>query len=104
VIYFAPVKTVGNLPKRTGIGRFDVDGVYEVTSFPRTKGLLPGTYTVWIECLFEPVSPSKPLGVSYIQSGFELPDLEVPLDRNQVIVMDYDVPLAKKFRSGGVKN
>lgn len=96
VIYFAPLEAAAGLPKRTGIGKFDTDGKFTVTSFRPGDGLIPGKYVIWIECLIEPISGTRPQGVSHIADEYEWPELTIESDTRSPVEANYDVPAKKQ--------
>ena len=53
-IYFTLAKDAGAGTMRPGIGDFDAEGRFSVTSFEPGDGLLPGAYKLRIECWATP--------------------------------------------------
>lgn len=49
-VFFAPTQIPPHLPKRSGVGTFDVEGKFTLTSFDPGDGLVPGTYQVKVQC------------------------------------------------------
>ncbi len=89
-IRFAPLAADPGLPRRPGRADFDVDGKYIARSFREDDGLVPGKYRVLIECWKTPPANGQ-AGSSYIQSGFEPPELSVTRSGDSV-VYDINVP------------
>ncbi len=89
-IRFAPLAADPGLPRRPGRADFDRDGAYTARSFREDDGLVPGKYSVLIECWKTPPANGQP-GSSYIQSDFEPPELTVTRSGDAVIY-DIDVP------------
>jgi hypothetical protein len=94
-VTFTPLEVSAGLPRRPAAGAFNTEGSFEVTSFRPGDGLLPGRYRVTVTCysgLPNPTSPDPWGDVSYVQKGFEPPELIVE-DGSDPIEMNLDVPL-----------
>lgn len=98
-ISFSLVEGTGaaGLPYRPGSGSFGTDGRFEVTSFEKGDGLLPGTYEVRITCLSAPPSQGPLAKLSYVPLDWEAENLVITGDESAITV-DYDVPLNKNVR------
>ena len=92
VVFFAQVSRPEGRPQRPGLAQFDESGEYQVGSFDRGDGLVPGSYRVTVEC-WKDVPTMGAAGTSYVGSGFEPPTIEVPEDASQIEV-PIDVLLA----------
>lgn len=51
---FTVVTPADGFPSRPAMAKFGVDGIYQVTSFQPGDGLVPGSYTVGVECYETP--------------------------------------------------
>jgi hypothetical protein len=88
-IYFVPTSVPAGLPRRPASGAFDKDGRFRATSFQPGDGLVPGTYTVRIECWRQaPTEIAR--GVSYVPAGYSPPDVTV--ERGTPLSLTFDVP------------
>ena len=68
-ITFAPVETENNLPKLAGIAVVAEDGTYYVKTEQAGNGLVPGRYSVNIDC-WKQVPTMQGPGVSHVPVGF----------------------------------
>lgn len=96
-ITFIPLKVQDGMPRRPGSAHFNEQGDFKVTSFKENDGLVPGTYTVRIECwMGNPNSddPSSFERLNYVPSGFQPPDIQVDPNAGSVEVK-LDVPKKK---------
>ena len=50
IVYFLPLKAAEGFPSRPGSGDFGADGTYSATTFEPNDGLMPGTYSIHLEC------------------------------------------------------
>ncbi len=79
-VQFLAIEAAEGFTLRTGVGKFDTDGVFSVTSFKEGDGLFPGKYRVGVHCWKVRPSMDGPPPVSHISSkymnsqssGFEL--------------------------------
>jgi hypothetical protein len=85
------------LPYRPGSSPFGKDGAFEVNSFGKGDGLLPGTYKVRITCLSGPPSSAPLEEISYVPLDWSPDDLVITGDQGSVSV-EYDVPPKKPSR------
>lgn len=92
VVLFRPIKAAQGFPSRPGRANFtQEDGTLEATTIKPGDGLLPGTYSVSIECWrIRPKDDGTP-GVSYVRKGFSPPDLEIKPGADP-IKLNLDVP------------
>ena len=90
-VYFVPIEVAPGLPRRPAHANFSKDGEFSVTSFDEGDGLIPGTYRVRIECWKEKPKDDGTPGVSWVKSGFQVPDLVVA-SGSDTIEREYDVP------------
>ena len=84
-IYFNPIAVASGMPGRPGSGEFDAEGNYQVTSFEDGDGLVPGTYSVKVECWKKSSGYTNESEESYVPSGFEPPQLTVEADQDSVV-------------------
>lgn len=78
-LYFNPVDPAEGMPRISSRADFDTDGNFAVTSFDDGDGLVPGKYTVVVECWDSPPEPGKP-SKSYVPKRYQTSrtsDLEV---------------------------
>ncbi len=59
-IAFSPISVEQGMPRRPGTAEFDVDGMFEATSFRQGDGLLPGRYRAIVSCWTGEPSNSDP--------------------------------------------
>ena len=97
VVHFMPIESAGHVPRRPGMGRFGLDGRFEVESFNGMKGLVPGRYNVRIECFsHEPAAaPGEYEKASYVPAGYRPPELVIKPGQRRVDDLLYDVPKKK---------
>lgn len=81
-VYFRPKETAPGLPLRPAFGNFTADGDFQVKSFKPNDGLVPGTYSVMVECF-------KKSGSSWERGEFEAEDLVVEPGASDIEV-EYD--------------
>ena len=80
VVTFTVVQPADGFPNRPSMAKFGADGAYSATTYDPGDGLLPGSYTVAIECYETPPNMDGKPVKSYIDekylvpatSGFEL--------------------------------
>lgn len=77
VIYFNPLEPADGYPRLSGIGTFESDGSFTVEAAGGTRGLVPGKYTVRVECWKVEPTMAEPEGASYIPKTFEFPVVEI---------------------------
>jgi hypothetical protein len=98
-LYFAVKEPATDMPRKPGTAVLNIDGTFKAKTFVDGDGLVPGTYSVNIECWKEPPSmgPQASQGISYVPekhrsgatSGFLI---EVPMDAKEPIKVEHDVP------------
>ncbi|TWT94120.1 hypothetical protein Pla108_38320 [Botrimarina colliarenosi] len=94
-ITFTPTEVLEGLPRRPGLGRFDSQGTFVVSSFRDGDGLVPGTYKVKVSCLrgLPDVSQrDSTASVSYVAPGYEPDPLVVEKD-SRAMEVQFDVPI-----------
>lgn len=98
-ISFSLVEGTGQegLPYRPGSSAFGTDGRFEITSFEKGDGLLPGTYKVQITCLAAPPSQGPLAQLSYVPLDWSAEDLVITGEQ-QAVEVNFDVPMSKKVR------
>lgn len=94
VINFSAIKVGEGMPNRPASGHFDTDGVFTVTSFDKGDGLVPGTYSVRIDCWKRPPLGDGNPPISYIAKDFK-PEEVVVTRGGGPIELNWDVPAAK---------
>lgn len=102
-VYFLPVDAqdaAAAMQPRTGWARFEKDGRYRATTLVTYDGLLPGTYTVRVECHAAGDESGHDLGPSRIPAGAALPQLVVPQGNRQPIRHDIDIVTGQGGPSG----
>jgi hypothetical protein len=95
-ISFTPVSVEEGLPRRPGRARFDVEGVFDVTSFRDGDGLIPGKYVAIVTCLKGQPSYSDPNSyekLSYVPADYR-PEIVVEKGASSQEV-SLDVPKKK---------
>ena len=92
-IYFGAIEAAEGYDKRPGRARFDTSGKFSATSFEDGDGLVPGSYSVRIECWKSPPTMDAP-GNSHVPANFTAPNLEVPVDGGRQ-EYNLDVPVAE---------
>jgi len=99
-IYFFPIETAQGADRHPGMGQFDVDGRFTVSSAGGADGLVPGTYRVTIECWKTPPMEDNPEtpevegseGESYVPADYRPADLIVEPGARGKLTVTYDVP------------
>lgn len=95
---FVSIVADPGMPRRSGRGVFGADGKYTAQSFNPGDGLIPGRYTVRVNCLSGPITERmgdrQIRALSYVAPGFKWPELEVKAGGGP-IQFDLDVPLKK---------
>ena len=96
-LHFTPIEPAPGLPRRPGMGQFDTDGSFTVTTFTEGDGLIPGHYKVAVECWEVPpqMNPSASTR-SYVPVKCQSPmtsDLEVTIETGSgAVTLRFDVP------------
>jgi hypothetical protein len=97
-ISFVPISVTEGLPRRPGSAAFGTDGTFQVTSFTKDDGLVPGTYSARIECWKgNPATSGEPNAfekLNYVPKDFAPPPVVVDAKSGHVDVT-IDVPLKK---------
>jgi len=100
MLFFTPIEPAEGYPRRPATADFAEDGAFRATSFEKFDGLLPGSYSVNIECWEVPPSMGPgPPAVSAVPekyqkgatSGFRV---DVPVDARRIGDVVFDVPSA----------
>ena len=91
MVLFAPISAAEGMSLRPGSGNFDTDGKFQVTSFERGDGLIPGTYRVRVEC-WEKLPGDFDPGVSHVPEGFDLGELVIEAGTREAVEIAYDIP------------
>jgi hypothetical protein len=95
-VYFRPLETAEGLPSRPAHGDFDEQGVFKVYSLKRTEGLVPGKYSVQLECWKQSPDATGVKGVSFVPVNFRPSDVEVPRGQTEPLVVRINVPAGVK--------
>lgn len=95
-LFFAPLEPAEGFPRRPGVGQFDKDGVFTVTSRDPGDGLIPGTYRIAVECWEVEPSDTRP-GKSYTAQQYTSParsglELTIEPGTRGPVVLEYDIP------------
>jgi len=93
-IIFTQVAGTGRdgLPNRPGMATFREDGSFAARTFEDGDGLLPGTYTVRIDCFSGPLGEGKSAAeLSLVPAGWAPEKLVITGEEDSVTV-NYDVP------------
>lgn len=96
MVFFTPLQPADGLPRRPGLGRFDTDGEFTVTTRTPGDGLIPGTYRIAVECWEIEPTDTRP-GKSYTAERYTDPassGLELKIERGtrETVRWDYDIP------------
>jgi hypothetical protein len=87
-----PGTGVEGLPNRPGRASFGADGKFVAMTFQQGDGLLPGKYSVRVECVDGVPSATTPWdSISFVPSSYQPPELVVEQGQGEVEV-SYDVP------------
>lgn len=85
----------GELPYRPGSAAFGADGEFQVTTFKKGDGLMPGTYEVRVICLDGLPGQTKSYDdVSLVPADWK-PDNLVVTGEESSMTVDFDVPPKK---------
>lgn len=86
------------LPNRPGRASFGTDGKFVAMTFEPGDGLLPGKYSVRVECVDGVPGPATPWDtISFVPSSYQPPELVVEEGKGTIEV-SYDVPPNPKKR------
>ena len=89
---------VKGLPNRPGRASFGTDGKFVAMTFQPDDGLLPGTYSVRVECVDGVPGDNVPWDtISFVPSTYQPPELVVEEGKGPIEV-SYDVPPNPKKR------
>jgi len=69
-VYFLPVEAGEGFPSRPATGDFDNDGNFKAKTFDPGDGLMPGKYTMYIECYQTPPNMEGKPVKSYVPSKY----------------------------------
>ncbi|NLF08380.1 MAG: hypothetical protein GX594_10430 [Pirellulaceae bacterium] len=95
MIIFTPVEPAEGFPRRAGRGVFDPQGRFQVTTYVKGDGLMPGKYRATVLC-GEPIVDMDTPAKSFVpdryqnsaQSGLEL----IVLPGSGHMEVEYDIP------------
>jgi hypothetical protein len=96
-ITFMPTKVAEGLPRRPGTASFGKNGEFQVTSFRKNDGLVPGTYSARVDCWKETPTLANPATFEtykLVPKDFEPPSVAVEADAG-VVEVAIDVPKKK---------
>jgi hypothetical protein len=97
-ITFSPVSVDEGLPSRPGTAGFGTSGEFQVTSFQKNDGLVPGVYEAKIDCWMKDPYASDPTTFerfNHVPKDYKPPHITVSADADEVEV-NFDVPPKKK--------
>jgi hypothetical protein len=87
-----PGTGVEGVPNRPGRASFGADGKFVAMTFAEGDGLLPGKYSVRVECVDGVPSATTPWdSISFVPSSYQPPELVVEQGQESKVV-SYDVP------------
>jgi hypothetical protein len=100
ILFFAPIAAAEGFPLRGAHAKFDTDGSFTATSFEPGDGVLPGIYSVSVQCweasndgnmsqAMKSAVPGK-----YQQGSRSGLKLEVPADDSQTLMVEYQIPIS----------
>ncbi|MDO4551164.1 MAG: hypothetical protein Q4C96_07940 [Planctomycetia bacterium] len=75
-LYFAPVNSG---MKRPTASPFDKNGNFQVSTYEKNDGLIPGVYKITLECLEHEISEENPIPRNLFPEKYTLPT-ETPLE------------------------
>lgn len=70
-VYFLPQEAAEGFPIRPATGDFDKDGYYKVKTFDPGDGLMPGKYTMHVECWKSPPNMEGKPVISFVPSKYQ---------------------------------
>ena len=94
IVQFVAVEAAEGFPLRPGTGAFGTDGRYRAQTFDPGDGLMPGKYTLSVECWDVPPDMSGNPSKSHVPKKYQTPKtsgltLEItPNMRSQVLDLD----------------
>jgi len=72
-LFFMPVEGVEGYPRIPGTAEFDVEGNFSARTFEPKDGLMPGRYTVRVDCWEVVPTMANPAGKSYLPAQYSDP-------------------------------
>lgn len=90
-ITFAPIDAAPTYPRRPASGDFDKTGAFNLTTFTKDDGVIPGKYRVNINCWREPPTLKTKLSANYVSADFKF---EATIDEkaDEPVELRIDVP------------
>jgi hypothetical protein len=70
-VYFLPQEAAEGFPSRPATGEFDKDGYYKAKTFDPGDGLMPGKYTMHVECWQTPPNMEGKPVKSFVPSKYQ---------------------------------
>jgi hypothetical protein len=70
-VYFVPQEAAAGFPLRPGTGDFDKEGHFTTTTFDPGDGLMPGKYTMLIECWQVPPNMEGKPSKTYVPKKYQ---------------------------------
>jgi len=70
-VYFLPQEAAAGFPSRPATGDFDKEGHFKVKTFEPGDGLMPGKYTMHVECYQTPPNMEGKPVKSYVPSKYQ---------------------------------
>ncbi len=94
ILYFTTDEPAEGFPRRPTLAKFDEQGYFQVTTWDRGDGLMPGRYRITVECWETPPELGISGGESYVPTKYQDPrstDLNVdiaPDDRARTLELN----------------
>ncbi len=94
-ITLAPVEVTEPFPRRPARGEFDEKGNFTLTTFDAGDGIIPGRYSVNIQCWREKPTLETRLSANYVPPTFEH-EVTIAADADEPVEIAIDVPVIQK--------
>jgi hypothetical protein len=94
-ITLAPVEVTEPFPRRPARGEFDEKGNFTLTTFDAGDGIIPGRYSVNIQCWREKPTLETRLSANYVPPNFEH-EVTIAADADEPVEIAIDVPVIQK--------
>ena len=99
IVYFQPLGDGSEKPLRPAMGEFGPDGCFQVSSFSKGDGLVPGEYSVRIVCWKRPPRGMFDPEADAVPPGFKPENLRIEPGTRNVIEKHYNVPKSAKRKT-----
>lgn len=96
-IFFSPITVAEGKPRRPAVAKFGPDGTFSAMSYKPDDGLIPGTYSVKIQCYEQQPDSNRPETFdtyNLVPKDFTPPDVVVNTS-DQSVTVEFDVPKKK---------